>query len=339
METYYFFKSIRRTIIQFLDMFNNISIERYDINGNVKGKYLVPLRYGPKSKAFLWLKDMARDEEMLPMLSVYMTGIDFDPQRITNKHQDILVSDGNTTTGTYAKNAMPYNIGFTLNIWVAHMVDIDQIYEQILPYFGPHAFIRVKIPELDIIYDVKVVLNGCSPVMTDDMGEDEGRILKWDTNFTVQTWLFKPYVTSKALIGSIDGSNGTIVNTTWTENTLYQEGKIVFYNGVFYKSLQTHTSSNETMPGTTGGELYWELTIGSIGDFDWTSGFGTSGFGDTGTSGKIVNRYYMDETVFENRDNPIKEIISDERPSETIAFRIVGLNEEETKIILDYERF
>lgn len=194
METYYFFKSIRRTIIQFLDMFNNISIERYDINGNVKGKYLVPLRYGPKSKAFLWLKDMARDEEMLPMLSVYMTGIDFDPQRITNKHQDILVSDGNTTTGTYAKNAMPYNIGFTLNIWVAHMVDIDQIYEQILPFFAPYVFIRINVPDVDTTIECKVVLQSCSPEMTDDVSEEEARVVRWSSIFVAQTWLFKPII-------------------------------------------------------------------------------------------------------------------------------------------------
>jgi len=281
METYYFYKSIRKTIIQFLDIFNSINIERYDVSGNVKGRYLVPIRYGPKSKTYLWIKDHDRDEEMLPMISVYISGIDFDPTRLTNKFQEIKVSD-TQTTGTFAKNAIPYNIAFTVNIWALHMVDIDQIYEQILPFFAPHAFIRVRIPELDLIYDAKVILNGCSPIMTDDIGEEEARVIKWDTTFSVQTWLFKP-ASTHPLIGNIGGISGT-------------------------------------------------------SGFSWTSGMGTTGFGDSGSSGKIVNRYYTDLDTFHDRDNPEKEIFADDRPAEVYAFRPLGVDED-AKIILDYEIF
>ena len=132
---------MRKTIIQFLDCFNDINIERYDATGAVLGKYRVPIRYGPKSKAYLWVRDNSRNEEMLPMISVTMTGIDFDPLRLTNRHQDIRINDTSRDDVAYlAKNALPYNIGFTLNMWVLHMVDVDQIYEQILPYFSPHSF-------------------------------------------------------------------------------------------------------------------------------------------------------------------------------------------------------
>lgn len=286
MEDFYFYKCIRRTVIQFLDMFNDINIERYDVHGTVKGRYKVPIRYGPKSKAFLWVKDKQRDEEMLPFISIYITGIDFDTTRLTNKYQDIRVSDS-PTTGVFAKNAMPYNIGFTVNIWALHMVDIDQIYEQILPYFGPHAFIKVVIPEMNIGFDVKIILNGCSPIMTDDVGEEEARVIKWDTTFTAQTWLFKPQMTDVVLIGSVPGM---IYGTS----------------------------------GTSG--------------YSWTSGAGTTGFGDSGTTGKIVNRYYMNEDTFAIRDNPEEEIISDPRPSETVSFRPVGIDSD-AKIILDYENF
>jgi hypothetical protein len=331
-ETYYFYKSIRRTIIQFLDMFNNIRIERYDTSGNVKGQYLVPIRYGPKSKAYLWVKDQGRDEEMLPMMSVYLTGIDFDPIRLTNKFQDIRVSDS-SDTGLFAKNAMPFNIGFTLNIWALHMVDIDQIYEQILPYFSPHAFIRVKIPELNIAFDIKVVLTGCSPLMTDDVGEEEARVIKWDTTFTVQTWLFKPSLENIPLIGSI---NGVLGATAWSTGTLYPVGFLILgSDGSIYRCSTEHTSSAATYPITGASwETYWTLVEG----YAWTSGAGTSGFSSSGTSGKIVNRYYTDLDTFEDRDNPIKEIYVDERPLETIAFRPVGVDDD-ARIILDYESY
>jgi len=282
MSEYFFYKSIRRTTIQFLDIFNNINIERYDTNGVVKGQYKVPIRYGPKSKSYLWMRDLGRNEEILPMISIYTTGIDFDPSRLTNKYQDILVNSSNDS-GIYAKNAIPYNISFTANIWCLHLVDIDQIFEQVLPYFAPHAFIRVRIPELNIVYDVKIICNGCSSVMTDDVGEEEARVLKWDITYTAQTWLFKP-VETKKLIGSVSGfvSSG---------------------NGI-----------------------------------SWISESGTSGFGNSESSGKIVNRYYMDENSFAERDDEEKEIFADNTASEIVSFRPIEYDED-AKLLLDYENF
>jgi hypothetical protein len=336
MEQYYFYKCIRRTIIQFLDMFNDINIERYHADGTVYGRHKVPVRFGPKSKAYLWIRESGRSEEMLPFISIYVTGIDFDTTRLTNKFQEIAVSD-TLTTGTFAKNAMPWNIGFTVNVWTLHMVDVDQIFEQILPYFGPHAFIRIVIPEMNIGFDAKVICNGCSPVMTDDVGEEEARVIKWDITFTVQTYIFKPELHTVALIGSIGGATGTILNNQWTLDTPYITGTVVFNDGVFWHAIANSDGSAATEPGVgENWETYWEMAAGRTSAFGWTSGMGTTGFGDSGTFGKIVNRYYMDLDAFTDRDDPEREIFKDERPSETVAFRIVGVDEE-AKIILDYE--
>jgi hypothetical protein len=342
MINYGFYNCLRRTTIMFLDMFNDIKINRYDVNGVVKGQYLVPIRYGPKSKAYLWVKDHGRDEEMLPMLSVYITSIDFDPNRLTNKYQDILVStDNQTMKGVFAKNAIPYNIGFTLNIWALHMVDIDQIMEQILPYFQPHAFIRVRIPEIDVIFDVKVICNGCSPVMTDDVGEEEARVVKWDINFTTQTWLIKPSTEEKPLIGNttIGGSiSGSSSIGGWVAGKTYHVDDIIYSNGKFYSCILDHVSIQETIPDTgMSWSTYWKY-MANFSGYGWTSGYGTSGYGDSGTSGKIVQRYYMDMDAFVNRDNPTNEVYSDPRPSEVVAFRIVDIDDE-AKIIIDYELF
>ena len=195
-RTYYYYKIIRKTIIAFLDIFNDIEIGRYDVDGTLLKQVEVPIKFGPKSKAYMFLKELGRNEEMLPMISVILSGIDFDVTRMTNRHENIRVSnDTGAKTTALAKNMTPYNLGFNLTIWALHMVDIDQIYEQILPYFTPHAFIRINVPELDLILECKVILNSCSPVMTDDVGEEEARVLKWDTAFTVQTYLFLPATT------------------------------------------------------------------------------------------------------------------------------------------------
>ena len=200
MNTYFYYKTIRRTIIQFLDMFNDINIARYDIAGNELRRVNVPIKFGPKSKAYLYLREQQRNEEMLPMISINLNGMAYDPNRMGARHENItVIKDVGARTLDYYKNAVPYNLEFNMTIWALHMVDIDQIYEQILPYFAPHVFMRIHIPELDTTVEVKVILESCTPEMTDDTAEEEARVLKWNTTFTAQTWLFKPITDSKLI--------------------------------------------------------------------------------------------------------------------------------------------
>jgi hypothetical protein len=200
---YYFNKCIRRTVINFLALFNDIMIERYEQDGTVRGQYLVPLKFVPKSKAYMWATDKGLSEQMLPMMAVTMTGLDFDVNRMTNRHENIRLETNHAQlTAVYASNAVPYNISFALQIFALHNVDVDQIYEQILPWFNPHAFFIVNIPEMNLNFEVKVVLNSCSPLMTDDTTEEEARVIKWETQFQCQTYLFKPTSTAH-LIGQL----------------------------------------------------------------------------------------------------------------------------------------
>lgn len=219
MKEYFYYKTIRRTIIQFLDVFNDINIARYDNEGNELKRVNVPIRFGPKSKAYLFIREQQKYEEKLPMISVSLQSIEFDSERMSARHENIVVSKNiDNRTVNFYKNAVPYNLGFTLTMWTLHMVDVDQIYEQILPYFAPHAFIRVSVPELDTIVEVKVILDSCTPDITNDVSEEEVRIIKWDTSFTVQTWLFKP-ITDSAIIDKIYINYYTEENNWGRRNT------------------------------------------------------------------------------------------------------------------------
>ena len=203
MAGYYYYKVLRKTIIQFLNLFSNVNIGRYDQTGTLLRNIKVPLVFSPRSKAYLWVRENSRNEEMLPMLSVEIQSIDFDVTRMGNKHKEITVtpsvSGGNTAL---YKNVIPYNITFNLRMWCLHMVDVDQIYEQILPFFSPHVFTRIYIPEVDTNIEVKVILQSCSPEMSEDASEEEARVIRWSTMFTVQTWLFKP-LTQTGVIDTI----------------------------------------------------------------------------------------------------------------------------------------
>lgn len=200
MKNYYYYKVFRKTIIQFLELFDDIKIARYNTSGEVLKYVTVPIKFSPKTKAYMYIRDSGRNEEMLPMISVDLQSIDFDSTRMGNRHQDIkIVKNIDTLIQQQYKNCVPYNLTFNLRIWALHMVDIDQIYENILPYFAPYVFMRIYIPELDTNVEVKVILQSCSPEMTDDVSEEEARVLRWGTTFVAQTWLFKPVKDAKII--------------------------------------------------------------------------------------------------------------------------------------------
>ena len=193
MKTYYYYQGLRKTIVQFLDIFNDINVIRYNSDGTTFRKYIkVPLKFWGKEKTWHWIHQR-KDDEMLPMMSTGMTGIEFAQDRMANKLHNIVTSTTPVDSNLQSfLNPVPYNLNFTLNIWTLHMSDADQIIEQILPYFAPHVMMRIYIPELDGTFEAKVVFQSCSPDITTDMPDEERRVIMWNMDFLVQTYLFKP---------------------------------------------------------------------------------------------------------------------------------------------------
>jgi hypothetical protein len=223
MEKYYYYKALRKSTIMFLDMFNGIKIARYN-RGGIFEKYVgVPLKYGPKEKWWYWMHER-KDDEMLPIMSVTMQGIEYSLERTTNKFKNILTTCGATNASTIQRylNPAPYDIQYQLSIWALYMTDIDQILESILPYFQPHAYIRLPIEELNSTYDLKVIFNSLAPDMDLEWADENFRILRYTLDFTVQSYLFKPVETA-GVIGKIftnfylsEGAFAQSGNTTTT---------------------------------------------------------------------------------------------------------------------------
>jgi len=201
MKQYYYYKALRKTITQFLDMFNDIKIARYTQKG-VFDKYIeVPLKFGMKEKIWYWLNER-KDDEMLPIISVTMSSIEYSLERATNKYRSICVSQTDGGDLTRFLNPVPYDISFQVGIWGLYMTDIDQILEQILPYFQPYVFMRLYIEELDATFDVKVIFTSATPETELEWTDDNFRVLKWTLEFQVQTYLFRP-VETVGTIGKI----------------------------------------------------------------------------------------------------------------------------------------
>ena len=199
LGTYFYHEIIRKTIIGFGTLFNNIYIRHKNSSGDIVDDTKVALAYGPMQK---FLAKIQQQPELnkpiaitLPRLSFEMTSIQYDPTRKANITQTFKTLDGENLKKVYLP--VPYNIGFQLNLMSKLQDDALQVVEQILPYFQPSFNLTIDL--LDSIgekRDIPVVLDSVS--FTDDYEGDFStrRILIYTFNFTAKTYLFGPIAES-----------------------------------------------------------------------------------------------------------------------------------------------
>ena len=198
MFEYFYNEIMRRTIIAFGTLFNQISIKQTDANGDVTSNVRVPLAYGPIQKFLARIEqspDLAKPVAItLPRMSFEYTGMTYDPSRKVTQTQQIVVknpADGTDTKKQYMP--VPYNMQFELGIMCKLNDDALQIVEQILPYFQPSYNLSVElVSSIKEKRDIPIVLENVT--MTDDYEGDyeRRRVLLYTMRFTAKTYLFGP---------------------------------------------------------------------------------------------------------------------------------------------------
>ena len=202
MFEYFYNEVLRRTIISFGTLFNNISIKHEDSSDNVVSVVKIPLAYGPTQK-FLARINQSPDLNKpfaitLPRMSFEFTGLTYDPSRKVSTVQNFTVKDPND--GSIVKKQympVPYNMQFELAIMSKLNDDALQIIEQILPYFQPAYNLTVELVEsIQEKKDIPVVLENIT--MQDDYEGDftSRRVLLYTLRFTAKTYLFGPATTA-----------------------------------------------------------------------------------------------------------------------------------------------
>lgn len=224
MSSYYYYKAFRKTIIQFLDLFSEIKIIRYESDGITVSKYItVPVKLAVKEKTWYWL-NQRKDDPMLPMINCWIASIDYATDRKVNSQYEFshTVNINSSEVLKYLL-PVPYDLTFTLNIWSLHMSDIDQILEQILPWFDPYIFIKMYIPELGCNFDIKVTFQSCTPEISLEMADEDYRVLNYTLDFKVETYLFKPISNSgivKEIITSYYTNEDVFESRSLTSSTI-----------------------------------------------------------------------------------------------------------------------
>ena len=200
LGTYHYHEIIRKTIIGFGTLFNDITIKHKNSSDGIISDMKVPLSYGPSQKFLARLDQQANLNKpvqiTLPRMSFEMVSIDYDASRKTGITQTFkAVDDSSRMKKVFMP--IPYNIGFELSILSKLNDDSLQIVEQILPYFQPSFNITVDLVEsIGEKRDVPIVLN--SVAFQDDYEGDfsSRRALIYTLQFTAKTYLFGPIADS-----------------------------------------------------------------------------------------------------------------------------------------------
>ena len=218
MFGYFYNEILRRTIISFGTLFNNVTIQQE--NSVVK----VPLAYGPTQKFLARIEqspDLNKPTAItLPRMSFEFTGLTYDPSRKVTTTQQFTVKDPDD--GSETKKAfmpVPYNMQFELSVMTKLNDDALQIVEQILPYFQPAYNLTVElVSTVQEKRDIPVVLENIT--MEDDYEGDftKRRVLLYTLRFTAKTYLFGPVssatkdIIKKATVNYLTGTDTS--NTT-----------------------------------------------------------------------------------------------------------------------------
>ena len=214
---------IRKTIVAFGTLFNDLYIYRRSSTGKINQKMKVPLAYGPKQKFLARIdQDSTRGADnvkttalTLPRIGFELTGLTYDPARKLNriqKFKKVKGADSKSLSNVYMP--VPYNVSFTLFTMAKNSEDALQIVEQILPMFQPDYTVSLNVmPQLDIVRDVPIILNDVTYEDSYDGAFTERRVLMYTLAFTAKMYLYGP-VTSTSVIKQVQVDQFTNTNTT-----------------------------------------------------------------------------------------------------------------------------
>jgi len=200
----FYHESLRKYIILFGTLFNDLRIERRNSNDNVIQTIKCPLTYAPREKVTARLEQnislTEKQSIILPRLSFEMTNLTYDPSRKLNTINRLVKDPGTGNNVKTTFTPVPYDINFEFNMYTRYAEDATQLLEQIVPFFTPEFTATINlIPELDYKVDIPVVLNSLASQDTYEGDFETRRALIWNLNFTMRAYLFGP-ITDKGVI-------------------------------------------------------------------------------------------------------------------------------------------
>jgi hypothetical protein len=205
---YYYPRTIRGVVTAVLAFFNDVHIHRLDDSGNLVKDITVPIKFGPTDKTFQFRAEKEFGSKYyisLPNITFALTNMQYDSERATGVNETRLFYDeriglNNLDTFWADVQPTPYDFTFSMQVLTESMDDWCQIIENILPYFKPAVYLRVKeFSFLDIERDLQMTLSNMSTDFLMEQGEEEKRYVNGTIDFTVKGVLYQPVKNEKII--------------------------------------------------------------------------------------------------------------------------------------------
>ncbi len=326
---HFYNRTIRKVVVAFGTIFNDIDLIRYQQDGTAKERFRVPLTYGPKEKYITRIKsDPNLTKSVLtvvPRISFNLNGLTYDPNRKQISTIQNFAKGPSSSSLKTQYIGVPYDFQFSLSIYVRNTEDGTQILEQILPSFTPDFTVTVDfVNDVAENVDIPIILNSVSSTEDYEGSMDTTRLLLWDLEFTAKGYIF-PRVNddgSSKLIRVVNtnfydlnsaNANSRIANIMTTPDPINADIDDEFgFSQVITEYIDGVDVDPNPLPGT--GTLYnasAPVSLGTQGTpFD--PGSGTTLTGTNVIAGLYRSKYkgYFDDvpTWFHNR-TPMSTIV------------------------------
>jgi hypothetical protein len=245
LGTYSYNEIIRKTIVAFGTLFNEVYIKHEEEDGTDYSFIKVPIAYGPIQKFLARIEqkpDLRKRVAMtLPRMSFEMTSLKYDSSRKVSAMQTFkAIKTNDRTEQVKVFMPVPYNIGFQLSIMTKLNDDMLQIVEQILPTFQPNFNLTINlISSIGEKKDIPIILEGIN--MEDNYEGDykERRALVYTLNFTAKAYLFGP------IPDSTDGIIKKVQVDYYTDTNVRNSSRQLRYTAT-PRALKDYNNDNTT---------------------------------------------------------------------------------------------
>ena len=255
MFEHFYYEAIRKTVIAFGTLFNNIYIKHKNNEGKIVSTLKVPFAYGPTQKFLARLEqspDLNKPIQITtPRMSMEITGLSYDSARKGSTTRAFISKDSdNKPKKSYLP--VPYNLNFELSIFTKLEDDMFQIVEQILPYFQPHYTVTIiAVEEIQEKKDIKFNLDNISISDNYEGNFEDRRALIWTLKFTAKIYMFLPVSTdsvesniiNKISIGFAAGSDSTSISNDISITT--EPKAIRNYTGTVVTNVSTDITPDD----------------------------------------------------------------------------------------------
>jgi hypothetical protein len=238
LGTPFYHRTIRKNVIAFGTLFNDITLIRYRKNTTSEiERFKVPLSYAPKETFITKLlgdPDLQKNvQTVLPRMSFEITSINYDSSRKLSSFNETFFVKSNSKLD-YLRGGVPYTIGFDLFLYARNVEDGTQIIEQILPYFNPDYTVSINfIDNIETKRDVPIILNDVSYSQEFEGEKGTVRYLIWTLSFTMKTYFYsgtsESSVIRKVIANtSYELESNALRQYTVSGNCVYKIGETVY---------------------------------------------------------------------------------------------------------------